>query len=102
MNSVARLLDDPPRLAALSAACALVEAGLPEREPQATVFEDMVLLLDTLERPAWGRTYVRWEVALLGDLGFEPTADVNLSETLPAAFVRPPEVVTATLTPPSR
>lgn len=66
----AALLDDPLRLAALTAACALVEAALPEREPHPAVFDGLVALLDVLEGAAWPEAYVRWEIGLLAELGF--------------------------------
>ena len=66
----ARLMDDPGRLAALTSACALIEAGLAEREPHADVFEDMQAMLIGLAGEAWGQVYVEWELRLLGDLGF--------------------------------
>jgi len=67
----AGLLDDPPRLAALTAACALVEAALPEREPHPGLFDGLCALLDVLDTaPAWAEAYVRWEVGLLAELGF--------------------------------
>src|SRR3546814_314852 len=66
----ARLLDRPGRLAALSAATALVDAGLPEREPHPVLFESLKELLLALDRDGWAAAYVRWEVALLAELGF--------------------------------
>ena len=65
------LLDDPPRLAALAAVCALTEATLPERHPYPQVFEALGHLLDALEASErWAETVVRWELALLAELGF--------------------------------
>ena len=65
------LLDDPPRLAALAAVCALAEATLPERHPYPRVHADALHLLDTLEASErWAETVVRWELALLAELGF--------------------------------
>ena len=65
------LLDDPPRLAALAAVCALAEATLPERHPYPRVHADSLHLLDTLEASErWAETVVRWELALLAELGF--------------------------------
>ena len=65
------LLDDAPRLAALAAACALTEATLPERHPYPQVFGALRHLLDALEAGGqWAETVVRWELALLGELGF--------------------------------
>lgn len=66
----APLFGDRMRLAALGAACAVAEDALPEREPHAAVYERLVLLLQTLAAEGWQSAYVRWELALLADLGF--------------------------------
>lgn len=67
----AGLLDDPPRLAALTSACALVEAALPERQPHPALYDGLCALLEVLDgAPAWAEAYVRWEVGLLAELGF--------------------------------
>ncbi|MBI1205998.1 MAG: DNA repair protein RecO [Azospirillum sp.] len=63
-------LDDPLRLAALSAACAVAEAALPEREPHPAVFDGLRAWLDGLPGPFWAEAYVGWELGLLGELGF--------------------------------
>ena len=65
------VLDDPPRLAALAAVCALTEATLPERLPYPQVYGATGRLLDTLEAGArWAEAVVHWELALLAELGF--------------------------------
>ena len=65
------LLDDPPRLAALAAVCALTEATLPERLPYPQVYGATGRLLDTLEASErWAEAVVHWELALLAELGF--------------------------------
>ena len=65
------LLDDPLRLAALAAVCALVEATLPERHPYPQVYTATVRLFDALEASEhWPEGVVRWELALLAELGF--------------------------------
>lgn len=65
------VLDDPPRLAALSAACAVGEAALPEREPHGPVFAGLLALLEALAGGgAWGEVYVRWELGVLAELGY--------------------------------
>ncbi len=67
----ARWLDDAGRLGALTAAAAVVEAALPERESHPEIYADFRHLLDALDGDAvWAEAYVRWELALLGDLGF--------------------------------
>jgi DNA repair protein RecO (recombination protein O) len=67
----AGLLDDPDRLAGLTAAAALVAAALPEREPYPDVFASFGSLLRALDSAAdWPASYVGWERDLLADLGF--------------------------------
>src|ERR671910_168473 len=56
----ARLLDHPDRLAALGAACALLEASLPERDPHPTLYINLLGLADVLlEDESWAERYVR-------------------------------------------
>jgi DNA repair protein RecO (recombination protein O) len=69
-----RVLDDAPRLAALSSACALLETALPEREPHTPLFDSSLGLLRAVASGAgaveWGSTYARWEMQALAELGF--------------------------------
>ena len=70
-SHAAMLLDEPDSLAALSAALGVVESALPEREPHAAVFEGLVILLEALgDTGDWRSAYVKWELGLLGELGF--------------------------------
>jgi len=66
----AAALGDPGRLAALSAACALVERTLAERAPHPATFAALVALLEALPADSWPSIYVHFELALLRDLGF--------------------------------
>lgn len=67
----AGLLDDPDRLAGLTAAAALISAALPEREPYPEVFASLGGLLQALDSAAdWLARYVGWERDLLAALGF--------------------------------
>jgi DNA repair protein RecO (recombination protein O) len=67
----AALIDDPARLACLSAAVALAEAALPEREPHLRAFEGLAALLAALDADrGWAVGYVEWEMLLLAELGF--------------------------------
>lgn len=67
----ARFIDDPDRLAALSAAAALISVSLPEREPCPELFAAFGLLLEALARDKhWPARYVGWECDLLASLGF--------------------------------
>lgn len=67
---VADVLADADRLAALSAACAVAEMALPEREAYPAVYDGFIAFLETLGGEAWPTVYVRWELGLLGELGF--------------------------------
>ena len=67
----ALVLDDPLLLGVLAAACAVAAGALPEREPHPRVFGGLLHLLATLgHNPAAMADLVRWEAALLADLGY--------------------------------
>ncbi|WP_421997654.1 DNA repair protein RecO [Reyranella sp.] len=66
----ARALDSAVELAGLSAACAVLDAALPEREPHPAIFEGVSAFLGTLGHPGWPAIYVRIELGLLQELGF--------------------------------
>jgi DNA repair protein RecO (recombination protein O) len=67
----ALVLTQATALAGLASACAVAEATLPEREPHVAVFDRMASLIESMTGdPSWPFAYVRWEVALLADLGF--------------------------------
>lgn len=63
-------LNEPLPLLALSAATTLVDLALPEREPVTHLFGMLEELLGVLGGPGWQAAYVRWELELLGELGF--------------------------------
>lgn len=87
----ADFLEDPRRLAGLSASCALVDVALAEREPHPRLFELLSALLAAPAAQDWFAAHVRWEVALLADLGFgldlESCAATGTTEGL--AYVSP-------------
>ncbi|MBI4969085.1 MAG: DNA repair protein RecO [Rhodospirillales bacterium] len=66
----AAYLDDADRLAGLSAALAMAETALPEREPHDDVYADLLAFITHLGDVDWPIAYVRWELGLLADLGF--------------------------------
>jgi DNA repair protein RecO (recombination protein O) len=69
--SAALIMDRPARLAALLSACALVERALPDRDPHPDLYNLLRQLIDTLATSGvWAEDYVRFELALLADLGF--------------------------------
>jgi DNA repair protein RecO (recombination protein O) len=69
--NAARFLDDPDRLAALSAATSLLLTALPEREPHGDLYRSFAGLLASLDSgPFWAQSYVAWECDLLSGLGF--------------------------------
>lgn len=65
------LLGDRLALAGLNAICALSIFSLPEREPHQGLYARTSTLLDLLvHSDAWPLAYLRWEMALLEELGF--------------------------------
>jgi DNA repair protein RecO (recombination protein O) len=67
----ATALSDARKLAALSSACTLIEASLPEREPHPAVLDGLEVLLQALDDDSvWPVIYVKWEIGLLAELGF--------------------------------
>ena len=67
----ATVLDDKQRLAGFSAATAILERTLPEREPLPGVYTKFNALLDAITGSArWPEAYVKWEIELLRELGF--------------------------------
>ena len=87
----AELLDARGPLAGLGAAAALVEATLPEREPNRPVYESFGALLDGLATAGWAAAYARFEVALLAALGFglDLASCAVTGKTEDLAFVSP-------------
>jgi len=69
--TAALVMDDALALAALSAACAVADGALPEREPHPRVF-DGLLALAAKARAGHANLadHIRWEAVLLADLGY--------------------------------
>jgi DNA repair protein RecO (recombination protein O) len=66
----AQAMDDPLTLAALSSLCSLARL-LAERDPHPSLFEVTLFVLSYLdEAEVWPALMVRWELALLDELGF--------------------------------
>lgn len=71
LQSRAGLLGDRLALAGLNAVCAVLHLALPEREPHLTLWRATMALLSQIERGGdWPADYLRWEAALLEELGF--------------------------------
>ncbi|HEY7688065.1 MAG TPA: DNA repair protein RecO [Dongiaceae bacterium] len=91
----ADLLDDDLRLAALTAALALVDAALPEREPHRRIYDGLGGLIATLRGGAplesWGAAFARFEAAVLADLGYglDLASCAATGATAELAFVSP-------------
>ena len=54
----------------LTSACAILEVAVPERQPAPEMFELMDILTRHLGDADWAATYIRWEAAMLGALGY--------------------------------
>ena len=87
----AGVLSSPPALAGLTALCAMAEATLPEREAHADVYRHTRVLLEHLGHSGWEAEYVRWELALLRDMGYglDLTVCAATGSTAELEFVSP-------------
>lgn len=67
----ARAMDNEGALALLASACAVAEGALPEREAHPLAYAGLAALLERIgEGDALTPDYVRWEVAVLAELGY--------------------------------
>lgn len=70
-SRAAAVMADRLALAALGSVTALLSFALPEREPHPRLYARTVALLDALgPGGAWTSDYLRWELALLDEMGF--------------------------------
>ncbi len=70
-SRAAAAMGDRLSLAGLNAVCALLTHVLPEREAHNELYTRTIQLLDLLgQADIWPLAYLRWEQALLDDLGF--------------------------------
>jgi DNA repair protein RecO (recombination protein O) len=66
----AALMTDPDRLAALSSMCAVLDALLPERQPQPEIERATLAFVQALANEGWAARYALWELHVLRELGF--------------------------------
>ena len=67
----AAVLADRQALAGLTAICALLAFALPERDPHPGLYDRSIAVLDLLVAQGdWPLAYLRWELALLEEMGF--------------------------------
>ena len=70
-SRAAAVLGDRMALAGLNAVTGLLSYCLPEREPHPSLYSRTITLLDLLgTSSAWPLAYLRWELALLDEMGF--------------------------------
>jgi len=91
LRSRAHLMADRLALAALSSVCALCCVTLPERAPHPDLWQRTVGLLDGLGAAGWPTAYLRWELALLEELGYglDLSACAVTGATADLAYVSP-------------
>ncbi|WP_456388330.1 DNA repair protein RecO [Profundibacter sp.] len=70
-SRAAAVMSDRMALAGLNSVCAMLAFALPEREAHPLLYQRSVTLFDLLgNTEGWPLAYLRWELALLEDLGF--------------------------------
>lgn len=91
-SRAAAVMGDRLALGALNAVTALLVFSLPERAPHPLLYRRTITLLDMLgEGPLWPLAYLRWELALLDEMGFglDLSACAATGATEELAFVSP-------------
>ncbi len=85
------VLNEPPRLAALTSLCALLYLSTPEREAMPEAFEEFLEFLDLLFLFNWEAAYVRFELFILHALGFGLSLEhcARTGATTDLAYVSP-------------
>lgn len=91
-SRAAAAMGDRLALAGLNAVCGLLAMVLPEREAHPPLYERTIALLDLLgQSEVWPLAYLRWEEALLEEMGFgldlSACAATGINEEL--AYVSP-------------
>jgi DNA repair protein RecO (recombination protein O) len=90
--AAALVMDDALGLAMLSAACAVAEGALPEREPHPRAFDGLLhLIIHLSQGEAMLSELIRWETVLLAELGYglDFSGCAVTGETEGLAFVSP-------------
>lgn len=65
------LMNDRKALAGMTSLTSLLSFALPEREAHAVLYRGTLAVLDMMEQgPYWPIAYLRWELALLEEMGF--------------------------------
>lgn len=91
-SRAATIMADRLALAALNSVTALLSFALPEREPHPLLYRRSIALLDMLgDSPLWPLAYLRWEMALLDELGFglDLSSCAATGQTEDLAYVSP-------------
>lgn len=67
----AQVMQDAGKLSALTSACAMIEAALPERHPYPRLYKDFQGFLQVLRGDDfWWEAYVKLEISILAEAGF--------------------------------
>lgn len=70
LQSRAHLMADRVTLAGLGAMTGLLAFSLPERQAYPTLYANTISVLEMMDNAYWTAAYLRWELALLEELGY--------------------------------
>ena len=69
-NNSVNYFDDQNRLNALLTVCSIIDLSLPKNNPQATIYNKTIDLIEDLLCDEWTLKYIFWELFLLSELGY--------------------------------
>ena len=69
-NNSVNYFDDQNRLNALLTVCSIIDLSLPKNNPQATIYNQTINLIEDFLCDEWIVKYIFWELFLLSELGY--------------------------------
>ena len=74
--------DDKKRSVCILSATSILKILLPERETNRKIYNSFENMLTDLKCDNWIKLYIKWELSLIKDLGFEPDLKVNYNDNI--------------------
>jgi DNA repair protein RecO (recombination protein O) len=71
-----RYFNDKKRTSALLSISSILNALLPERQPNKTIYKSLIELIKNLNNKNWLILYIYWELKLIKELGFDPNLSI--------------------------
>jgi len=78
--------DDKKKTVCILSATSILKILLPENQTNKKIYNSFVYFLNTLDSTDWINSYIKWELSLIKDLGFEDNLQNNISDDIKKAL----------------